>query len=209
MAVAGQTGNSGLMFESLIDVVTASDWVYLLIVAIAALDALFPVVPSEATVIAAAALAGAGDLVLGLVLVAGAIGAVIGDNAAFLLGRAGQGPLLGRLTASAKWRPRISRAEEQLRRRSGAIITVSRFVPGGRTATMLAAGALGLSWRRFACYDLVAGILWATYASVLGWLGGRAFVDQPLNGLLLAFGIAAALAMLFEGTRRFRRGLAR
>src|SRR5262249_27301773 len=59
-----------LVFESLTDVITASDWVYVLIVLIAALDAVFPLVPSEATVIAAAALAGAGDLVLGFVLIA-------------------------------------------------------------------------------------------------------------------------------------------
>src|SRR5919206_1748760 len=84
------------MFESLVDVVTASDWVYALILVIAALDAVFPVVPSEATVIAAAALAAAGELVLGFVLIAGASGAVIGDNVAYLLGRAGQGVLLRR-----------------------------------------------------------------------------------------------------------------
>jgi membrane protein DedA with SNARE-associated domain len=42
------------VFESLTDVITASEWVYLLIVLIAALDAVFPLVPSEATVVAAA-----------------------------------------------------------------------------------------------------------------------------------------------------------
>ena len=62
------------MFQSLVDVVTQSSWVYALILGIAALDAVFPLVPSEATVVAAAALAGAGDLVFLLVLVAGGAG---------------------------------------------------------------------------------------------------------------------------------------
>lgn len=193
------------MFESWIDLVTASSWVYPLILGVAALDAVFPIVPSEATVVAAAALAGTGDLVLSLVLVAGAGGAVIGDNAAYLIGRAGQGPVSGRLLRSARWRSRIHGAEKALRERSGTIILVSRFIPGGRTATMLSAGLVGLSWRRFAAYDLAAGVLWASYASAIGWLGGKAFADQPLHALLLAFGVAAALALALEAGRRLAR----
>jgi membrane-associated protein len=191
------------MFQSLVDVITASGWVYPLILGIAAIDALFPVVPSEATVIAAAALAGAGELVLALVLVAGAAGAVIGDNLAYLLGRAGRGQVVGRLLRSAKWRPRVVQAETKLRARSGTIIVVSRFVPGGRTVTMLCAGLVGLPWRRFFGWDLLACVIWAGYATVIGWIGGKAFADQPLQGLLLAFGLAAALTLLIESGRRF------
>jgi membrane protein DedA with SNARE-associated domain len=190
------------VFDSLTDVVLASSWVYALILGIAALDAVFPLVPSEATVIAAAALAGAGDLVFVLVLVAGAGGAVLGDNVAYLLGRAGQGRLRRRLSRSGRWRERIRRAEETLRRRSATIIIVSRFIPGGRTATMVSAGLTGLSWPRFAAYDLVAGAFWASYASLIGLVGGKAFADQPLHALALAFGLAAALMLLIEGARR-------
>jgi membrane protein DedA with SNARE-associated domain len=197
------------MGEALVDLITASEWVYLLILVIAAVDALFPLVPSEATVIAAAALAAMGELVLPFVLLSGAAGAFIGDNVAYLLGRAGQGVVLRRLLGSPKWRRRVGRAEAQLRLRGGTIIAVSRFIPGGRTATMLSAGILGLGWRRFAGYDLVAGILWASYASLLGWVGGRTFSDQPLQALLLAFALAAAVALLIEGGRRlFRRDAA-
>lgn len=190
------------MFESLTDVVTASGWVYPLILAVAALDAVFPLVPSEATVVAAAALAGAGDLVLSLVLVAAAGGAVVGDNVAYVLGRAGRGPLVSRLLRSARWRGRVSRAEGMLRERSATIIVVSRFIPGGRTATMLSAGLVGLRWRRFAILDLAAGVLWAGYAGLIGLVGGKAFADQPLYALLLAFGLAAALTLLIESGRR-------
>jgi membrane protein DedA with SNARE-associated domain len=190
------------VFESLIDVVTASAWVYPLIAGVAALDAVFPLVPSEATVIAAAALTGAGDLVLSLVLVSGAAGAVIGDNVAYLIGRAGQGPLTGRLLRSPGWRARVGRAEALLRERSATVIVASRFIPGGRTATMLSAGLVGLPWRRFLLFDLAAGVLWATYASLIGLVGGKAFADRPLHALLLAFGLAAALVLLIEGGRR-------
>ena len=197
------------VFQSLVDVITASGWVYPLIAGVAALDAVFPVVPSEATVIAAAAIAAAGDLVLTLVFLTGAAGAVIGDNVAYLIGRAGQGRVLGRLLRSGKWQPRVRRAEAKLRERSGTIVVVSRFIPGGRTATMLSAGLVGLPWRRFAAYDLTAGVLWAGYATVIGWVGGRAFADKPLHGLLLAFALAGALTLLIESGRRVFRSVAR
>lgn len=193
------------VFESLVDVVVASGWVYALIVAIAALDAVFPIVPSEATVIAAAALAGAGELVFGFVLLAGAGGAVIGDNVAYLLGRAGQGRIVERLRRSSTWRERAGRAEEKLKQRAGTIVVVSRFIPGGRTATMLSAGLVGLSWRRFLLFDLAAGAFWAGYAGLIGLAGGKAFADEPLHGLLLAFGLAAALVLAIEGGRRLAR----
>jgi membrane protein DedA with SNARE-associated domain len=197
------------MFESLVELVTASGWVYPLILGIAALDAVFPLVPSEATVIAAGALAGTGDLVLSFVLLAAAGGAVIGDNVAYLIGRTGQAQVSRRVLRSSRWQARIARAEKMLRERSATIIVVSRFIPGGRTATMLSAGLVGLPWPRFAAYDLAAGILWAGYASVVGLIGGKAFADKPLHALLVAFALAAALALLIESGRRVVRSLAR
>lgn len=193
------------MFESLIDLVTQSAWVYPLILGVAALDAVFPLVPSEATVVAAAALAGTGDLVLSFVLLAGAGGAVIGDNVTYLIGRAGQAQVSRRTLRSPKWRARITRAESMLRQRSATIIVASRFIPGGRTATMLSAGLVGLPWRRFAAYDVAAGVLWAGYASAIGLVGGKAFADKPLHALLLAFGLAALLTLLIESGRRLLR----
>lgn len=205
MGLGSPRRDPGGVFESIVDVVVASGWVYPLILAIAALDAIFPLVPSEATVIAAGALAGAGELAFAVVLLAGAAGAVLGDNVAYLLGRAGQGPLVGRLLGSPAWRERIGRAETKLTRRAGTIIVVSRFIPGGRTATMLSAGLIGLSWRRFIVYDLVAGTAWAAYASVIGVVGGKAFADKPLHALLLAFGLAAVLMLAIESARRLVR----
>jgi membrane protein DedA with SNARE-associated domain len=196
------------VFESTVELVTASGWAYPLILGVAALDAVFPLVPSEATLIAAAALAGTGDLVLPFVLVAGAAGAVIGDNVAYLIGRAGRGQVSRWILGSPKWRTRIARAETVLRQRSATIIVVSRFIPGGRTATMLSAGIAGLPWRRFVAYDLAAGVLWAGYAGLIGLIGGKAFSDEPLHALLLAFGLAALLTLLIESGRRLLRARA-
>src|SRR6185437_9141406 len=68
-------------------VANASGWAYAVLVMFALLDALLPVVPSEASVITAGVVAAGGDLSLPLVIAAAAAGAFLGDNAAYLLGR--------------------------------------------------------------------------------------------------------------------------
>ncbi|MCS7007559.1 MAG: hypothetical protein NZL88_08415, partial [Gaiellaceae bacterium] len=82
----------------------------------------------------------------------------------------------------------------------------ARFVPGGRTAVTFASGYThALTWRRFVRYDVVAGSVWATYAALLGYFGGRTFEQRPWLGLLLAFAVASAIALAVEGVRHYRR----
>lgn len=191
------------MTQQLIDFATSSDWVYLLVLAIAALDAVFPVVPSEATVITAAALAAAGELDLAAVFVSAAAGAAIGDNVAYGLGRVSAGGLRRlerrqRIQAFRAW------AEAELERRGATLVIVSRFVPGGRTATMLTAGVTRMHVWRFVVFDLAAALLWAGYATALGAIGGVAFAHRPLVAVGVALALAGALAVALEGLRRLR-----
>lgn len=69
------------------DLVTASAVSYLLIGGFVWLDAWFPAGPGETLVIAGSVLAAQGQLSLWLVVLAGLIGAVAGDNFTYLLGR--------------------------------------------------------------------------------------------------------------------------
>ena len=95
--------------------------------------------------------------------------------------------------------PAMQENLDTLRKRGAYIIVIARFIPGGRTAVTFSAGYVhSLSWRRFIRYDLVAGAIWATYAALLGYFGGRTFEENPVWGLLLAFAIATTLAVLVE-----------
>ena len=62
-------------------------WFLLVIFGIAFLDSVIPIVPSETTVILGGVAAGAGDQNLLAVIAAGALGAFLGDNTAYLIGR--------------------------------------------------------------------------------------------------------------------------
>ena len=145
------------MLDSL-DALAGSPWAYALILAVAAVDAFLPVVPSEATVVTAGVFAALGDLSLALVIAAGAAGALTprpptpaGGCSAGASGRGssavppGGARPLTRHAAPADPAGRV--------RRLGA-----RFVPGGRTAVTLTAGAIRFRFLRFGVYALVAAV---------------------------------------------------
>ena len=192
------------MFESLTEYVSGSPWTYAFLVAIAALDVLLPVVPSETSVILAGVLASSGDLMLPLVVASAAAGAIIGDNTAYWIGR-GAGARVERRLFSGDRRSKLEWAESQIQERGGYLIVIARFIPGGRTATTFACGLLEYPWRRFVAFDVVAGLVWASYAALLGFFGGRQFEDDPLLALLLAAGIAFGVAGAIEAIRWLRR----
>jgi membrane protein DedA with SNARE-associated domain len=190
--------------ESFVELASGSPWTYAVILGIAALDALVPLVPSEATVISAGVLAGAGDLQLGFVIAAGAAGAYAGDSSAYWLGRRLDDRFAGRLFRGIKGTRRRAWAEQTLERHGGPVIFGARFVPGGRTATTVSAGMLRMSWRRFAAFAGAAAVGWALYAALLGYLGGRAFEDNVLWALLTGFGVAVGTFLVVEAARRTR-----
>src|SRR5918992_6288050 len=86
MRASSRLCDDGPMFETVVDAVSGSAWSYVIVFAIAAIDAFFPAVPSEATAIAAGVVAGAGGLHVELVIVAAAVGAFVGDNFTFVCG---------------------------------------------------------------------------------------------------------------------------
>ena len=90
-------------------------------------------------------LAAQGELFIWLIVPLVALGAIVGDNLCYLLGRKIGDPVADRLFKGEKGEARLLWAEEALRRRGAVLIGVGRFVPGGRTATTFAAGATRLS----------------------------------------------------------------
>jgi membrane-associated protein len=193
------------VFNQVVDQISGSGWSYVLVFALAYLDALVPIVPSETAVITAGVLAGSGRMNLPAVVALAAAGAFSGDNTAYLIGRRYGDRAKKRFFSSEKARKRIGWAEGQLQERGGELIVVARFIPGGRTVVTLSAGVLRMPWRRFALFDAIAGLSWALYASLLGYFGGKAFEHQPWKGLLLALGIAFAVTGGIEVVRWLRR----
>ena len=156
-------------------------------------------------VITAGVVAASGDLNLEMIVPLAAGGAFLGDNTAYLIGRRFGERVTRRFFTSERARARLDWAERQLSERGGELIGIGRFIPGGRTAVTLSAGTLAFPWPRFALFDALAAIGWALYASLLGYFGGRTFEHAAWKGLLLALGIAFAVAASVELVRWLRR----
>lgn len=200
------------VFESFVDAVSGSGWSYLVVFAVATVDAFFPLVPSEATAIAGGVVAGSSDdgLILPLVILAAAGGAFLGDNISYGLGHFLGERTVNRFFSGEKARRRLQWAERQLEERGAYIIAVARFIPGGRTATTFTAGYVEFPWRKFLVFDAIAATIWGCYTVLLGYFGGSTFEEEPWKGLLLAFAIAVAVTAAIEVVRfvRHRRATA-
>ena len=189
------------MFDQLTDALSGSAWAYVLVLLVVAGDALLPLLPGETMVVTGGVLAASGDLSLPLVVLAGAAGAVAGDNACYWIGRKVGTRAARRLLSGERGRRSLEWAQRTLERRGGVLIAVARFVPGGRTAVAFTAGTTGYPWRRFLVADIAGALLWSAYNAGLGAIGGQAFQQRPWLGLLLAFGLAAASTAAIEGVR--------
>ena len=194
------------MFETFVDAVSGSDWSYLVVFLVAMLDAFFPVVPSEATAIAAGVVAGTGGgLRVELVVLAAATGAIVGDNISYAGGHFLGERLTKRFFSSEKSQKRLAWADRMLKERGWYLIIVARFIPGGRTVTTFTAGfTSAMPWRRFILFDVIAGAIWGAYTVLLGYFGGRTFEEDPWKGLLVAFAIALAVTGVVEAVRFLR-----
>lgn len=183
----------------------ASPWLYLVLFAVTIIDGFFPPVPSETVLVAAAAVtASTGEGNLLLLGAVAAVGAAIGDNIAYLIGRG-----LGTTRFAWMRRPRVAtafhHAQRALDRRSATLILGARYIPVGRVAVNMSAGALGFSWRRFLPLSLIAGVSWSVFSLAVGLLAGAWIKDQPLLSAGLGIVIALVIGLVIDRIAAARR----
>jgi len=117
--------------------------------------------PGETVLIVGAIYAGAGRMNLILVALLACVGAVVGDNIGYLIGRLGGRPLVERFGRYLLLTPeRIDTAERFFTRYGGDIIVVARFVEGLRQSNGIIAGLSGMPWPRFLAYNALGAALW-------------------------------------------------
>ena len=175
-----------------------SPWVLLVVLALCIVDAIFPPVPSESVVIAVAtviALDHPGSLwLLGAVA---ALGAFIGDQGVYWLGRR-----LGNRNPAWLRGKRAQRtlgwATTAIRRSGPVLIMTGRFVPIGRTAVNLAAGTTRYPASRFTVAAACAAVFWAGYSIAIGAVFGSVFGNHPLLALLLGIVTAFVIGLIVE-----------
>ncbi|WP_020384745.1 DedA family protein [Kribbella catacumbae] len=182
----------------------SSWWIYLALFGFAALDGFFPAIPSETLVITAGVFAATGEPNLYVVIAMAAAGAFLGDHVSYGLGRGAGGRLLDRLEPGTKRHKMAGWARNALEERGGLVLIVARYIPGGRTAVTLTMGAVRYPLRNFSFFAALAAVSWGLYCSLVGYLGGKAFEDNPLKGVALGIGLALTVTLLVEVIRHQR-----
>jgi membrane-associated protein len=195
-----------------LDHISSHWWFLVIIVVIAFLDSVIPVVPSETCVIIGGVAASQGNQNLLIVIATAALGAFLGDNAAFLLGRRASARFQRRAELRPRFATKMAWAHQQINERGGLLLITARFIPGGRTALTLSCGITRQRRAWFIRWVIVATVIWASYAALLGRIGGEAFKDDHTKAFLMAFGLAIATNIFIEVTRhqlkRRRAGVA-
>jgi len=187
-----------------LDEIAANWWFLLVILVIAFLDSVIPIVPSETAVIIGGVAAGQGDQSLPLVILAGASGAFLGDNTAYLIGRRFSPWIQRRAARREKTARRLDWAATQIRKRGGLLLITARFIPGGRSALTITSGLTRQPHGWFAAWIAVAAVIWASYAACLGAFFGNRFKDNHTAAFLLAFGAAVSITIVIEVVRHVR-----
>ncbi len=174
-----------------------SPWVYVVLFAFVMIDGFFPPVPSESVVIALATLAvTSGKPVLLYVALAAAAGAFAGDQIAYTIGSRVDVRRL-RLFRSGRGKVTLDWAEHALMHRGSSFILAARYIPIGRVAVNLTAGALGYPRRRFVGITGLAAVTWAAYSVGVGVGAGAWLEDHPIVAVVVgvAFGTVVGLAI--------------
>lgn len=129
--------------------------------------------PGETILISAALIAAKGKLSIFLLLLAAWLGAVLGDNIGYAIGRFGGRALVLRIGRYVFVNEkRLSRAEGFFRRHGPIVVVIARFIEILRQLNGIAAGILNMPWRKFLLFNAIGALLWVGFWGTLFYLAG-------------------------------------
>lgn len=159
-------------------------------------------VPGFGILVAAGFLCGDGALPSGQVLVAASVGAVLGDQASYLLGRYG-----GRRLLRERRRPQADRVGRVLQQEGCWLLLFYHYAPPLRALLPFVAGMVAYQRVRWLVYDTVGVLLWVAVVWLLGYLAHGA-VRPSANIAMQAttgFVTIAFVVLTIRIARRLRR----
>jgi|SRR5437660_5416369 len=119
------------------------------------------------------------QLQISLVIACAALGAIIGDNIGYYVGKTGGRAIVDRYGRYVFLKPEhLARAEQFFVRHGDKTVFLGRFVAVLRAWAAFLAGVNQMHWRTFFIYNASGGIVWATIYGLLGYYAGRYFHDN-------------------------------
>jgi membrane protein DedA with SNARE-associated domain len=174
---------------------------YLAVLVFVAIESTGIPFPGETMLLVAAIYAGTTHhLSIYWVIAAAAIGAIVGDNLGYWVGREGGYRLLRR------YGPYIRLDERKLklglylfRRHGGKVVFFGRFVAVLRAWAAFLAGTNRMPWKPFLLFNALGGILWATFYGLAGYFLGDAVhkLTRPVGTITIILAILIIIAFVF------------
>jgi membrane-associated protein len=173
----------------------ALDHPYAVIFSFVVLDAVIPIFPSESLLTTASNLAAqsGSDIELWRVILAGALGATVGDSLLYWLSRTVLRRFMTDQVAKAERNPKAARALQVLSGTAPLLIVFGRFVPGLRFIVGATMGLTRYSYSRFLLWDSLGSTLWAAYTCIFSYLVASVIDDKPVLSIAVSVLVTTAL----------------
>jgi len=153
------------------------------------------IVPGETLVIIGGVYAGLGDLWLPVVASTAVVGAILGDNVGYWIGRRFGRGFLERHGRKLFVTPeRLVAAERYYQRHGGKTVFFGRFIPVVRSVGFIVAGVSQMPWKRFLGYDVAGAVIWGVGHTLIGYALGESY--ERLERYATPFGIAVLVILL-------------
>ena len=160
------------------------------------------IVPGETLVIVGGFYAKVGDLWVPAVAFVAAVGAILGDNLGYWIGRRFGRGWLERHGRKVLITPdRLETAERYYRQHGGKTIFFGRFIPVVRSVGFIVAGVSKMDWRRFFLYDVLGAVLWAVGHTAIGYTLGASYQRFERYATPVGIGLLVLLLFVIGGSK--------
>ena len=167
----------------------------LLVTVVLTLESFGAPLPGESLLIVASVLAGRGDISFSSLLFFAWLGAVLGDNIGYIIGRKlGRAAVLRYGQRIGLNPDRLKKIEEIFARFGPATVALARFVNILRQLNGVVAGTLNMDWRQFLIFNAVGGALWVLVWGFAGFYLGEHL--SMISSFARDLGVAGAIVVL-------------
>jgi membrane-associated protein len=189
----------------LVDVATAyGAWVYGLLFLIIFLETgvvVTPFLPGDSLLFATGALAAAGVIDIGTVLMLLTAAAILGDNMNYAIGRA-IGPRVFTEHSRLLKHEHLLRTQRFYAKHGGKTVVLARFVPIVRTFAPFVAGVGKMHYPRFLAFDVGGGVFWVWSFGLLGYyFGNQPIIKENFGLAIIGVIVISLLPVIFEAWR--------
>jgi membrane-associated protein len=157
------------------------------------------VFPGEIAVLLGGVAASQGSVSITLVLIAACLGAVLGDQVGYVVGREWGETVLRKIPDRLLDEDRLQNGRAYIRRMGAKGVILGRWTAALRALVPGLAGMSRMSYPRFLIANIIGGVGWALFVGAVGYLAGDSYkkVESALGSVsyallgLIVFGLVA------------------